>query len=250
MSSPPDTDPRLAVRGLRKSFGERTVLDGLDLDVAAGSVVLLAGTNGSGKTTLLRCIAGLAAHDGEVVVGGRPWTGSVADRRLLGYLPQALGLPEWATVHEVLGLFGELRGADVGELDIPAGFLPPLDQHVSSLSGGQRQRVAICVALLGRPPVLLLDEPAANLDEHGRADLFQVLEAARDRGSSVLVAAPSPIDLNGLPDRAVRLEDGRIVPVRTGPHTATSPGPAMSPGPPTSAGRAMSDSAQPREVAS
>lgn len=252
MSPLPDTEPRLAIRDLHKSFDERVVLDGVDLDVTAGSVVLLAGTNGSGKTTLLRCAAGLAAHVGEVRVDGRPWRGTVADRRLIGYLPQALGLPEWATVSEVLALFAELRGAAVDEMDVPASFLPPSDQRIGSLSGGQRQRVAICVALLGHPRVLLLDEPAANLDEDGRDDLFTVLEAARNRGTSVLVAAPSPVDLNGLPDRTVRLRDGRIGDVEAGPRSTTSRAPAPDASPVDRLGPATSMplSAGSQEVAS
>lgn len=217
MSSRPDPGPRLAIRGLTKRFGPRLVLDGLDLDVQAGSVVLLAGTNGSGKTTLLRCVAGLAAHDGQVAIDGRPWRGTRADRRHVGYLPQSLGLPEWATVDEVLGLFGRLRRTEPAVLEVPEGFLPDRDQRIGDLSGGQRQRVAIGVALLGRPRLLLFDEPAANLDDDGRDDLFEVLDGVRARGTSVLVAAPSPIDLNGLPDRTVRLRDGRIAPVDAGP---------------------------------
>jgi ABC-type multidrug transport system ATPase subunit len=211
--SPPDTPGRLTARDIHKRFGPRTVLDGVDLHVDAGSVVLLAGTNGSGKTTLLRCIAGLADHDGRVTIDGEPWRGRRSDRRRIGYLPQSLGLPEWATVDEVLGLFARLRGwfgSPVDLPELPEGFLPPGDDRIDVLSGGQRQRVAIAVALLGSPAILLLDEPAANLDDEGRADLFAVLAGERDRGASIVVAAPSPGDLNGLPDRTVRLRDGRI----------------------------------------
>ncbi len=227
MPSQPDREPRLGIRAVSKQFGSRVVLDGLDLDVEAGSVVLLAGTNGSGKTTLLRCVAGLADHDGEVRLDGRPWRGTMAERRQLGYLPQALGLPEWATVDEVLGMFGQLREADPEAIRLPEGFLPERDQRIGSLSGGQRQRVAIAVAQLGEPRLLLLDEPTANLDDEGREHLFAILDAVRTRGDSVLVAAPSPIDLNGLPDRTVRLESGRVVPAAAGPvrRDPADPGP-------------------------
>lgn len=215
MSSRPD-QPRLEIRGLHKGFGSRIVLDGLFLAVEPGSVVLLAGSNGSGKTTLLRCVAGLASYEGEVLVDGQPWGASPGDRKQLGYLPQALGLPEWATVAEVLRLFARLRHCDPATLALPEGFLPSSDQRIADLSGGQQQRVAIAVTLLGGPRVLLLDEPAANLDEDGRQDLFAILDAQRRDGVSVLVAAPSPIDLNGLPDRTVRLDAGRVVPLAAG----------------------------------
>jgi ABC-type multidrug transport system ATPase subunit len=208
--SAPDPTPRLTISGLGKRFGERTVLAGVDLEVAAGSIVLLAGSNGSGKTTLLRCVAGLARHEGTVALDGRPIRADGAGHREVGYLPQALGLPTWATVAEVRALFGRLRGSSEMAVELPEGFLPPLDQPIGQLSGGQRQRVAFAVALLGEPSLLLLDEPAANLDDDGRTAMVEVLEALQTAGTSVLVAAPSPGDLNGLPDRTVRLVEGAI----------------------------------------
>jgi ABC-type multidrug transport system ATPase subunit len=203
--------PRLRLVGVGKRFGTRPVLRGVDLEVAPGSIVLLAGSNGSGKTTLLRCVAGLARHTGTVELDGRPVRRRAAGHPAIGYLPQSLGLPTWATPAEVLELFGRLRGSRELAIELPEGFLPPLDQPIGELSGGQRQRVAFAVALLGRPSLLLLDEPAANLDDDGRGALVEVLAALRDAGTSVLVAAPSPGDLNGLPDRTVRLVDGEVV---------------------------------------
>ena len=209
MSSRRDA-PRLSIRDLRRSFGPRTVLDGIDLDVDPGSVLLLTGRNGSGKTTLLRCIAGLSAFDGAMTLDGEPWDSRRAGRERLGYLPQTLGLPEWATVDEVLALFARLRHVASDSLGLPEDFLPPRDQRIEALSGGQRQRVAMAVALLGQPSLLLLDEPTANLDDDGRDAVCELLAEQRDRGVSVLVAAPSALDLNGLPDRTVHLRDGRV----------------------------------------
>jgi ABC-type multidrug transport system ATPase subunit len=228
---PTTTTPRLRLTGISKRFGARAVLTGVDLDVAPGSIVLLAGSNGSGKTTLLRCVAGLARHAGRVELDGQPVRRRAAGHASIGYLPQSLGLPTWATVAEVLELFGRLRGSDELAVELPEGFLPPLDQPVGELSGGQRQRVAFAVALLGRPSLLLLDEPAANLDDDGRAALVEVLAALRDTGTSVLIAAPSPGDLNGLPDRTVRLVDGEVVADRA-LHAVVSRPPATHPVPP------------------
>lgn len=211
MPSPSDRTSHLAIRGLGKRFGDRAVLEGLDLDVETGSIVLLAGSNGSGKTTLLRCIAGLARYDGRIELDGRALEAGGAGHPDVGYLPQTPGPPAWATGSEVLALFAKLRRCEPGSVVLPDGFLPPLDQPVGQLSGGQRQRLAFAVALLGAPSLLLLDEPAANLDDDGRAAMVSVLEGLRDRGTSILVAAPSPGDLNGLPDRTVRLVEGRLV---------------------------------------
>jgi ABC-type multidrug transport system ATPase subunit len=202
--------PRLRLRGIGKRFGRRTVLDHVDLDVDPGTVVLLAGSNGSGKTTLLRGVVGLARVCGEIELDGVGISRDPDDRRAIGYLPQTVGLPTWATVQEVLDLFAALRGSDRLQVPLPDGFLPPTDQAIGQLSGGQRQRVAFAAALLGSPRLLLLDEPAANLDEDGRRTVIEHLAALRDAGTSVLIAAPSPSDLVGLPDRLVRLVDGRV----------------------------------------
>ncbi len=218
--------PRLRVRGLSRSYGRLRVLEGLDLDVAPGEVVLLSGSNGSGKTTLLRCIAGLAPSSGEVLLDGVPTGASPASRAALGYLPQSPALPSWATGAELLALFGALRGATRPTVALPDGFLPRLDVPVGTLSGGQRHRIAIVVALLGAPRVLLLDEPTANLDEAARAAFEVLLREARAGGASVLVASPSA-STSVLPDRVVQLVDGRIVEGRppTGVDTVPSHGP-------------------------
>jgi ABC-type multidrug transport system ATPase subunit len=226
--SPPDTEPRLRIEGLTKAFGRTRVLEAIDLAVAPGEAVLLAGSNGSGKTTLLRCVAGLARHGGRIRLDGRPCGRRPGSRADLGYLPQTPGLPTWATGAELLHLFGRLRGAPEPAVALPEGFLPPLGRPVGELSGGQRQRIAIVVALLGAPRLLLLDEPAANLDEEGRHGLGQVLTAVRADGTSVLIAAPSPADLGGLADRTVRLVDGHVV---GAPHLRAAPrasGPASA----------------------
>jgi ABC-type multidrug transport system ATPase subunit len=211
MSSLPDPHPRLRMRDVRRSFLRGPVLDGVDLDVLAGQTVLLAGDNGSGKTTLLRCIAGLARFEGRIMLDGRPCGGSPATRAAVGYLPQTLGFPAWPTVAEVLALFERLRGSPATDLSLPEGFLPPLDQPVGHLSGGQRQRLAIVTAMLGRPRLLLLDEPAANLDADGRAGLGHLLASVAEAGASTLIAAPSPGDLGLVPDRIVHLVDGQVI---------------------------------------
>lgn len=210
MRSQPEPPPRLQLRGLTKAYGPVRALDAVDLEVAAGETLLLAGSNGSGKSTLLRCVAGLARCRGEIRFDGQPSRRTPATREALGYLPQAPGLPAWATGAEVLQLFGRLRGAARPSVDLPADFLPPLGRPVGQLSGGQRQRIAIVVALLGAPRLLLLDEPTANLDEEGREALGRLVVTVRRAGTSIVIAAPSPGQLGDLADRSVRLVDGKV----------------------------------------
>lgn len=205
-------EPAVQVTGVSKRYdGHPPVLDDVSLSVAPGTIVTLAGSNGSGKSTLLRCVAGLARHTGTIEVCGRPVGAGARARRSFGYLPQATMLPPHATVAETLYFFGALRGADPAELTLPDDFLRTGDTRIATLSGGQRQRVAIAVALLGSPPVLLLDEPVANLDEDGRATFWDVLRGLRDDGTTALIASPSPADLAGIGDEVVVLREGRMI---------------------------------------
>lgn len=195
-----------------KRFGSSPpVLDDVSLSVQAGSITTLAGSNGSGKSTLLRCIAGLTRFAGTIEVCGRPVDGSIPSRRSIGYLPQSVTLPHHATIDEALALFARLRGLDPATMPMPDGFLRHGDTRVGTLSGGQKQRVALAISMLGRPEVLLLDEPVANLDEDGRATFWKVLRELSADGTSALIASPSPADLAGVGDRFIVLREGRIV---------------------------------------
>lgn len=179
--------------------------------VPSGSIVVLAGSNGCGKSTLLRCIAGLARHTGAIEVCGLRVDGSAASRGTLGYLPQAVTLPQHATIDEAIEFFARLRGADRGDTPMPDGFLRDGTTRIGTLSGGQKQRLALAVALLGRPRLLLLDEPVANLDADGRATVWEMLRDLREQGTTALIASPSPADLAQIGDRTIILREGRIV---------------------------------------
>lgn len=203
------SDQRLEVVGLRKAYGDHVVLDRLDLAVEAGETVALTGANGSGKSTLLRCLAGLMSHGGSILVDGEP---VAAQRASLGYLPQHVAFPGWATVGDVLHYFARLRRSQPPLGRFPADFVPDLAQPVKTLSGGQRQRVAIAIALTGGPSLLLLDEPVASLDDSSVPALLDTLEKFTSGGGSVLLASPRHDASSLRPDRVIRLDDGRLVP--------------------------------------
>ncbi|GIU96676.1 MAG: hypothetical protein KatS3mg013_0479 [Actinomycetota bacterium] len=202
----------LEVRRLSKVYRSGRGLHEVDLALPRGAIVALGGPNGSGKSTLLRCLAGLATYRGEVILGGRPLDRSPTSRALVGYLPQVLAFPTEATVGETLDLLARLRGAKPS--DLPGGFLPGTSEPIGSLSEGQRHRVGLAAALLGDPPLLLLDEPLASLDEAGRATVRAVLRDRCNRGATAIVTSPSPTELEAVADVLVRMEEGRIVRVQ------------------------------------
>jgi len=204
----------LSVRGLTKRFGPRTVLRDVSLTVGPGEAVAVLGPNGAGKTTLFRCVLGLLHFQGQVLVGGldvRRYGRQV--RRLLGYVPQAPAFHPHMTVEETVRYYARLRGLppDVErEAATAMGLEAMAGKRVQELSGGMRQRLAVAVALLGRPPLLLLDEPIANLDRAGQAQLAHLLEALRAQGVAIVVASHHLGPLGPLVDRALVLEEGRV----------------------------------------
>jgi ABC-type multidrug transport system ATPase subunit len=198
--------------GVTKRYGRLApALANISFSANRGSIVVLAGANGCGKSTLLRCIAGLAKHSGTIEVCGRTVDGSVASRRALGYLPQAVTLPQHATIDEAIVFFARLRGADPYATPLPDGFLRGGGTRIGTLSGGQKQRLALAIALLGHPELLLLDEPVANLDEDGRVAVWEMLSDLRAQGTTTLIASPSPADLAQIGDRTIILREGRII---------------------------------------
>lgn len=187
----------LRISGLRKRYGTRRALDVPSLVVPQGSVVLVTGANGAGKSTLLRCVAGVAAHDGSIE---RP-------RGPVAYLPQGEVLPPAATVAEVLRLFGTPAAGVRDWVSVDGA------RRIGTLSGGERQRVALAVVLSLDAPLVVLDEPFADLDGAAADALIGRIAALRARGATVLIAAPDrdTARIARLADSVVRLADGRSV---------------------------------------
>jgi ABC-type multidrug transport system ATPase subunit len=227
----------LEIDGVKKSFGDRVVLDEVSIQLQRGDIALLVGANGSGKSTLLRCVAGLTSFQGSArILGADPR--AAARRGLIGYLPQLVALPESVTVGEVIAFFARLRRVSVScpadlakAVPLPDGFLPPLELPIGTLSGGMRRRVALAAAIIGSPPLVLLDEPAASLDEEHSASLWETMQALREAGGTALIAMPLLVtsllrhDLALVADRAVLLEHGRVV--HDGSVESLRPSPAL-----------------------
>jgi len=201
---------RLEVRNLTKVYAGGWGAREVSFSVPAGQIVALGGPNGSGKSTVLKCIAGLVRFDGAILLDGNLLDGSPSSRAAIGYLPQVVGMPDHASIAEMVQLFADLRGVDPASIPLPEDFLRDPGTEIGALSGGQRHRVALAIALLGSPSLLLLDEPIASLDEAGRATFWEVVRRLRDeQGVTAIVASPAPGELRGVADRGIGMEDGR-----------------------------------------
>jgi ABC-2 type transport system ATP-binding protein len=205
----------LSLTGVVKTFGDRTVLDRLDLEIGPGESVAMLGANGSGKTTTLRCIVGLARPDaGRITIGGIDLASdSIRARARLSYLPQKSVFPPTLTVRETLTVVAQLRRIPAGAVDREldaCGLVALADRGVGHLSGGERQRLAMAVAFLPTVDVYLFDEPSASLDPAASRLLFQRARQMKRDGHTLLFTTHIPADVRHLATRIVLLRDGRI----------------------------------------
>jgi Cu-processing system ATP-binding protein len=206
----------ISARGVRKSFGRLPVLNGLDLDVAPGSITALVGPNASGKTTFNRIVLGLVRADaGEITFDGRRLNGDAGYRERIGYMPQIARYPENLSGRDVMSLVRDVRG-DHARLDeelidlFTLGPIPILDKPLRLLSGGMRQRINAALAFLFRSDLLILDEPTAGLDPISAGTLKDKMRRERDAGRTLIVTSHVLSELDEVADRIAFLLDGVV----------------------------------------
>lgn len=227
---------RLAVRDLSFAYGDRPVLDDIDLDLRPGELCALFGPNGSGKTTLYRCILGYLPHRGTVTLDGEDLSrlGVARVSRRIAYVPQQHSNPFPFTVLDMVlmgrtphlgGIFGPRRGDVAASMAVleQVGMHTECDRHYHTLSGGQRQLVLIARALAQDCRVLLLDEPTASLDFGNQMLLWRTIRSLALDGRTLLVCTHEPNHVLWFCDRVVALgRDGRLVADGTPEHVITS----------------------------
>jgi ABC-2 type transport system ATP-binding protein len=207
-------EPAIAVDALTKRYGDRTVVDGITLEVRSGEVVALLGPNGAGKTTTVEIIEGYRRADGGTirVLGADPWRADRDRRARVGLMLQAGGFDMRVRPRETVRQYASFHEdpLDADTLVDSTGLTHVADTTYRRLSGGERQRLAFAVALVGRPDVLVLDEPTSGMDPVARAGVRERIGEARRDGVAILLTSHELADVERLADRIYILVAGRI----------------------------------------
>jgi len=211
----------LRTRDLTKSYSGRTVVKGVNVEIASGEIVGLLGANGAGKTTTFSMVVGLTAPDsGRVLLDGVDVTDDpmyVRARKGIGYLPQEASIFRGLTVEqnimailETLDLDGGARRARLRELLAELGLTPLAKAPAYTLSGGERRRVEITRALVISPKFMLLDEPFAGIDPIAITDIQKIIFHLKSQGIGVLITDHNVRETLRITDRAYIVHDGVI----------------------------------------
>jgi ABC-2 type transport system ATP-binding protein len=209
----------IVCHGLVKRYGDITALDRLDLEIPAGSLFGFLGPNGAGKTTTIRLLTGLAwPSSGRAVVAGLdPARGDIQLRQRISHQDQQSKLYGWMKGRELLEFVGRLfgfRGPDlrsrVDEVLEKTGLVDAAGRRVAGYSGGMRQRLNLAQALMNRPQVLFLDEPASSLDPAGRHDVLDLLAGLRGQ-VTVFMSSHILEDVEKVCDRVGIIDRGRLL---------------------------------------
>jgi lipopolysaccharide export system ATP-binding protein len=215
-------DLTLSTRGLKKNFGRRTVVNGVDLQVSSGEVVGLLGPNGAGKTTTFYMVVGLTRPDsGQVFLCGEDITELpmyLRSRKGVSYLPQEPSVFRKLTVAdnimavlEAMGLEEGLRRERIDDLLSEFGITRIAGSKGYALSGGERRRVEIARALATNPSFILLDEPFAGIDPLAVIDIQNIITDLKERGIGILISDHNVRETLGVCDKAYILNNGEIL---------------------------------------
>jgi len=205
----------IRARGITKTFGDVVALDGVDVDVAAGTVHGLVGPNGAGKTTLLGMLLGLSSPDsGDLEILGQPVARSLGVPDGVAGFVDGPGLYPALSARKNLRAVARLRGYASAEIDdalAQVGLVEVADDAVRGFSLGMRQRLGLAAALLGDPRLLVLDEPANGLDPAGKRQVHRTIAALAEAGTAVVLSSHRMDDLAALCSDVTLLATGRVV---------------------------------------
>jgi len=227
-----ESAPAVLVHDLVKEYSGRAVVGGVSFDVARGEVFALLGPNGAGKTTTVEVVAGYRQADaGEVrVLRVDPWRASPSLRARVGLMLQNGGMEPRARPDEILRLYAAFhaRPRDPDDLIDLVGLRGVAGTRYRRLSGGERQRLAFAVALVGRPELLILDEPTAGMHPGARSSTRELIRGLRSDGAGVLLTTHDLVDVERLADRVAIIDAGRIVGIGTPAELVAAAGPRLA----------------------
>jgi ABC-2 type transport system ATP-binding protein len=214
------TTSAIAVSGLRKAFGDKTVLDGIDLDVPAGTVFSLLGPNGAGKTTTVNVLTTLTKADGGTVrvAGHDVATEAKAVRSQIGVTGQFAAVDELLTGRENLQLMVDLSPVAtkdgrriVTELLERFDLVESADKAAATYSGGMRRKLDLAMTLVGNPRIIFLDEPTTGLDPRSRRTMWTIIRELLADGVTIFLTTQYLDEADELSDRIAVLDKGRLV---------------------------------------
>ncbi len=210
-----DSEILISVDQLTKSFKKTSVIENLTNGFKAGERIALVGQNGAGKTTLIRCILGLYKYEGNIeVLGMNPRKERELILQNIGFVPQ-IPPPIKMTVGEMLAFFGKLTNTDQQEFieiseNLGLDVQTNLNKPFMKLSGGMKQKLLVSFALGRKPKILLMDEPAANLDPKARSILFDYLHKF-DKNALMIISSHRIDEVENLVNRLIEMDMGKIV---------------------------------------
>lgn len=204
----------IIANNLVKRYGKITVLDDVTFSIRAGEAVALWGANGAGKTTTLRCLLGVQGFEGRLTVNGIDvrHQGKAA-RTVIGYVPQEASFYD-LSIQETLNFYARLKkvpASRIFEVLEQVQLNSHIKKRVSMLSGGMKQRLALAVALLADPPILILDEPTANLDVSAQRDFIHTIQVLNQAGKTVVFSSHRMDEVMALASRVLVLADGKLL---------------------------------------
>jgi ABC-2 type transport system ATP-binding protein len=209
------TDPVVSIRGLRKRYGDRDAVRGIDLEVRRGEIFAFLGPNGAGKTTTVEILEGFRrATDGSIdVLGHDPWRAPASWRARIGIVLQDSEAEPGVTVRECLELYAGYYPTprDVDDTLELVDLVGEADQRASVLSGGQRRRLDVALALIGDPELIFLDEPTTGFDPAARRAAWEVIDGLRKLGKTVFLTTHYMEEAERLADRIAVIAAGQIL---------------------------------------
>lgn len=205
----------VSIKDFELSFGDKKIIHGLDFSVKRGEIFGFLGSNGSGKTTTIRALLGIyQADSGELLINGEKF--SPERTGLIGYLPEERGLYRKEKVIDVMQYFGQLKGLSKKEArDFSQDFLKRVGLedkarlNIDKLSGGQQQKIQLGITIMGKPDLLILDEPTKGFDPVNRELLMEIIKEENARGATIIMVTHQMEEVEKICNRALLLKNGK-----------------------------------------